>query len=248
MELKNRIIRFAVALTIAGAIATQIPMNGGIALARDGYGGRSGSGSTGRNIIRGVAAIAVGYGLYSTATAPAVSGGGGGASGGGGSVPAGTPTNNNNNQDSTESLWDVLNGRDDLNKFAQYADLAGLKEELRQPGEFTAFIPNNAAFADLGDAKIQELSKPENKAMLAQLLGNHIIKGKYTIDQLKSEVKGLSAGKEYPTINGKTVTVKMAGDVLTINDVRIIETDIPASNAGIHPIGRVIDPAAPATP
>jgi len=239
MELKNRIVRLSVALAIAGAIATQIPMIGGVALARDGYGGRGGSGNTGRNIIRGAVAAAVGYGLISTATSA------GNAGAGGGTNPV--PPADENKKDNVESIWDVANGRDDLNKFAQNADLAGEKDELRKPGNFTAFIPNNTAFTDLGDAKIQELSKPENKSKLADLIGFHVIVGKYTIDQLKSEVKGLSAGKQYPTITGKQVTIKLSGDVLTINNVRIIETDIPASNGMIHPIGQVLDPAAPPT-
>jgi uncharacterized surface protein with fasciclin (FAS1) repeats len=245
MEGRTRVIRFAVSLVVAGVIATQIPMNGGTALARDGYGGRGGSGTTGRTLIQATVGLAVGYGLISTVTSPTVPGGGGG----GGLTPP--PAGDNNDQNTTESIWDVANGRDDLNKFAQLADTAGEKDALQKkvantPG-MTAFIPNNAAFADLGDAKLQDLAKPENKSALANLLSYHIISGKYTIDQLKTEVKGLAAGKQYTTLAGSPVTIKLAGDVLTINDVRIIETDIPAANGIIHPIGQVLDPTKATT-
>jgi len=244
MEGRIRVIRFSVSLVVAGVLATQIPMNGGTALARDGYGGRGGSGSTGRTLIRAGVGLAVGYGLISTATAPPIPGGGTG-----GTLP---PVADENKQDNVESAWDILNGREDLNKFAQLADSAGIKDTLNKKTpntpQITIFVPNNAAFADLGDAKLTDLAKPENKSKLADLLNSHIINGKYTIDQLKAEVKGLANGKPYTTLNGKTVTIKLAGDVLTINNVRIIENDIMAANGIIHPIGQVLDLDAPATP
>ena len=40
MNFKRRGVRLAAALTLTGLIASQIPMNSGIALARDAYGGR----------------------------------------------------------------------------------------------------------------------------------------------------------------------------------------------------------------
>ena len=245
MEMKKRIVRFAVALAVAGAIATQIPMNGGTALARDGYGGRGGTGDTGRNVLRAAVAATVGYGLYSTAVAapvagaaptiPPVAGGGGGAP----IAPATT----------AKPIWDVSNERDDLNRFAQTASDAGEKENLRKDGQFTAFVPNNAAFADLGDTKLQDLARPENKAKLAALIDYHVIVGAYTIDQLKSAVRPAGVdGKKFATIGGGSVTLKMSGDVLSINGVRIIEADYPASNGVIHPIGQVLDPEAATTP
>lgn len=244
MELKDRVIRFSVALTIAGAIAVQMPMTSGIATA-DGYGGRGGLGDTGHNIVRGVVAIAVGYGLYSTATS-GIGKAGSTVSTDAAGVDKVAPPGGQQAKDNVETMWDVLNGREDMNEFAKLADQAGLKEALRKAGEFTAFIPNNAAIADLGEKELQELMK--DKAKLTDFLEGHIIKGKYTIDELKTLVKNAPNGKEFETINGKKITIKLDGDTLSIGGIRVIETDIPASNANIHPIGRALGVTPPATP
>jgi uncharacterized surface protein with fasciclin (FAS1) repeats len=238
---KARIVRLAIALTIAGAIATQIPPDAGTAIARDGYGGRSGSGN--REAIQIAVAGLVAYGIYATATAPAgaaagaaAAGAAGGAGAGAGAVPPVVAANA-----ATKPIWDTLNESDDMKQFANAADQAGLKDELNSPGPYTAFIPNNAAFAAFDSGKLADLQKPENKAQLAALLNNHVIAGKYTIDQLKMEAGAAGpAGKQYKTLAGGTVTITYNNSVLQIDGVTIVETDIAASNGVIHPIGQIL--------
>ncbi len=55
---------------------------------------------------------------------------------------------------------------------------AGLAETLKGKGPFTVFAPNEAAFAKLPKAGLDDLMKPENKAKLASLLSHHVVNGK----------------------------------------------------------------------
>lgn len=245
MKLGNRVIRFALALSVAGAIAAQVPMRGGSALAADGYNGGGG----GRPIVQAAALGLAAYGIYST-----IAGGGGSAppppAPPAGTTPAGatpgtTPTGVVPPVGDTRPIWDVANDTDGLKTFARVSETAGQKEKLRQPGQYTAFIPNDAAFSAVDAAALADLQKPENQARLATLIGYHVVEGRYTIEELKTAATraGLD-GLKLTTITGQTITVTNDTTGLKIGGVAVTETDTLASNGIIHPIGTVLMPAA----
>src|SRR6478736_3626946 len=51
---------------------------------------------------------------------------------------------------------------------------AGLVDTLNGPGPFTVFAPTNAAFGMLPAGTVDNLVKPENKAMLTRVLTYHV--------------------------------------------------------------------------
>src|SRR5438067_12844315 len=51
---------------------------------------------------------------------------------------------------------------------------AGLVETLQGAGPFTVFAPTNAAFDMLPKGTVENLLKPENKAMLTRILTYHV--------------------------------------------------------------------------
>src|SRR5262249_58069196 len=55
---------------------------------------------------------------------------------------------------------------------------AGLVDTLKGKGPFTVFAPTNAAFAKLPAGTVDNLLKPENKAMLTKVLTYHVVAGK----------------------------------------------------------------------
>src|SRR3954471_11424594 len=55
---------------------------------------------------------------------------------------------------------------------------AGLVDTLKMAGPFTVFAPTNSAFAALPPGTVDTLLKPENKAMLAQVLTYHVVPGR----------------------------------------------------------------------
>src|SRR6201991_2334407 len=55
---------------------------------------------------------------------------------------------------------------------------AGLVETLEGPGPFTVFAPTNEAFKKLPKGTVDNLLKPENKAMLVKVLTCHVVAAK----------------------------------------------------------------------
>ncbi|ARV57355.1 beta-Ig-H3/fasciclin [Nostocales cyanobacterium HT-58-2] len=112
---------------------------------------------------------------------------------------------------------------------------AGLVETLQGEGPFTVFAPTDAAFAKLPQDAVQDLLKPENKEVLVKILRYHVVPGSVASTDLKSgEVKSIEGGP----INVKVDPT--AG--VTVNDAKVVQPDIKASNGIIHVIDTVILP------
>jgi uncharacterized surface protein with fasciclin (FAS1) repeats len=112
---------------------------------------------------------------------------------------------------------------------------AGLAETLQGKGPFTVFAPSDAAFAKLPQDAVQDLLKPENKEVLVKILQYHVVSGSVSSGDLKSgEVK---------SIEGGPINVKVDPSAgVTVNDAKVVQPDIKASNGIIHVIDNVILP------
>lgn len=111
---------------------------------------------------------------------------------------------------------------------------AGLADTLAGPGPFTVFAPTDAAFAKLPKGTVEELLKPENKEKLAGILTYHVVAGKVKAADLKT--------MKVKTVNGAEANVKVNGSTVTIDNAKVVKTDIAASNGLIHVIDTVIMP------
>jgi len=116
---------------------------------------------------------------------------------------------------------------------------AGLVETLRGDGPFTVFAPTDEAFAKLPPETLSELLKPENRARLTAILTYHVVSGKIMANQVATITQAT-------TVQGQLVKVD-TGDGVKINDAKVIEADIEASNGVIHVIDSVLLPAAAAS-
>jgi uncharacterized surface protein with fasciclin (FAS1) repeats len=106
---------------------------------------------------------------------------------------------------------------------------------LEGTGPFTVFAPTDAAFAKLPPDALKDLLKPENKEVLVKILTYHVVGGQVLSTDLKSgEVKSSEGG----TIN---VKVDPATGVM-VNDAKVVQADVKASNGVIHVIDNVILP------
>ena len=114
------------------------------------------------------------------------------------------------------------------------ATAAGLVDTLKGAGPFTVFAPTDAAFAALPAGTLEALLK--DPAKLKDILLYHVVAGKVTADQV---VKLTSA----TTAEGKTVKITVKDGAVYLNDnVKVVTTDIPASNGVIHVIDAVLLP------
>src|SRR6202453_706779 len=88
---------------------------------------------------------------------------------------------------------------------------AGLVDTLEGPGPFTVFAPVNAAFAKLPAGTVDNLLKPENKAMLVKVLTYHVVAGRMTAANLMKAVKDGEGEAKLKTVAGENIIVKQAG-------------------------------------
>ena len=113
---------------------------------------------------------------------------------------------------------------------------AGLVDTLEGPGPFTVFAPTNAAFDALPPGTLDMLMKPENKEKLKAVLLYHVHPGAaITAKECKTMALSTADGD-------KMLHVKVDGEMVMINDAKVIKADIPASNGEIHWIDKVLLP------
>ena len=115
------------------------------------------------------------------------------------------------------------------------ATAAGLAPALSGDGPFTVFAPTDDAFGALPAGTVETLLRPENREQLASILKFHVVSGRVGSD-------ALADGATLDTLAGPRVTFTETEQGFTIENARIVATDIDASNGVVHVIDRVILP------
>ena len=115
------------------------------------------------------------------------------------------------------------------------ATAAGLAPALSGDGPFTVFAPTDDAFGALPAGTVETLLRPENREQLATILKFHVVSGRVGSD-------ALADGATLDTLAGQRVTFTETEQGFTIENARIVATDIDASNGVVHVIDRVILP------
>lgn len=113
---------------------------------------------------------------------------------------------------------------------------AGLTDILQQAGPYTVFAPTDQAFAALPAATLQQLQQPENKQALIKILTYHVVPGAVTSSQLTAGE--LNTAEEKPV----NIQIDRASNQISVNNARIIQADVKASNGVIHAINQVLVP------
>jgi uncharacterized surface protein with fasciclin (FAS1) repeats len=109
---------------------------------------------------------------------------------------------------------------------------AELVTTLQGTGPFTVFAPNNAAFSKAGITSLDGLTK----AALTPILTTHVLSGTVKAADVKS-----GAAKTVNTANDIYLS-KNADGVFINGSIKVLATDVNASNGVIHVIDNVIVP------
>jgi len=115
------------------------------------------------------------------------------------------------------------------------AKAAGLAETLSSGGPFTIFAPTDEACSRLPEGTVENLLKPENIEQLAAILKLHVVAGRLDSTAVVNARKAKSLG-------GEKLKFRSTDNGVTVNDAKVLATDINASNAIIHVIDSVILP------
>lgn len=124
---------------------------------------------------------------------------------------------------------------------------AGLVETLQGEGPFTVLAPTDAAFAKLPKGTVENLVKPENKAMLTKILTYHVLPGKYNAKEIWAAVKAGNGKSMMKTVEGEELTFWVKGKDLYVrdakgNDAKVTIADVNQSNGVIHVVDTVLMP------
>ncbi|MCB9531899.1 MAG: fasciclin domain-containing protein [Myxococcales bacterium] len=114
------------------------------------------------------------------------------------------------------------------------ATRAGLADDLSGEGPFTVFAPTDAAFAALlGDTPLADVPVDT----LTDVLLYHVVAGEFYAADVLADADGM-----LETLLGDSLTFRVDGDDVYVNDAKIVQTDIEASNGVIHVIDAVLMP------
>jgi PGF-CTERM protein len=110
---------------------------------------------------------------------------------------------------------------------------AGLVETLSGPGPFTVFAPTDEAFAKVPKGVLEALMA--NKTLLTAVLTYHVVPGAVMSSDLKD-------GMSVKTVEGSDVKIAVGPEGVMVNNAKVIQPDIKASNGVIHAVDSVILP------
>lgn len=138
----------------------------------------------------------------------------------------------------TEEKGDIIEvavAAGDFETLAAALEAADLVSTLKSEGPYTVFAPTNEAFAKLPAGTVEHLLKPENRDQLTAILTYHVVPGRVSA----AEVVTLDSAR---TVNGAEITIRTSDAGVSVDDARVIKTDVDASNGVIHIIDTVILP------
>jgi len=124
---------------------------------------------------------------------------------------------------------------------------AGLVETLSGPGPFTVFAPTNEAFAALPKGTVDNLLKPENKAMLVKILTCHVIAAKALSTDVMAMAKADGGTHEVTTVGGCKLWLSVKDKHVYVKDesgstAEVTIADVIQSNGVIHVVNKVLLP------
>ena len=111
-------------------------------------------------------------------------------------------------------ILDALRADENLTLFADALDNGDMTEMLSEKQEYTVFAPANFVIDNAVDADMLPLS-------------SYIVEGKYTSQEL------IDAGT-LTALDGTTLTITTQDNGIYVNDVLLIDVNIPATNGVIH--------------
>lgn len=128
----------------------------------------------------------------------------------------------------------------DHSTLLQALQAASLTDMATKGGPYTVFAPTNAAFAKIDASTLEAIMQPANRQQLTQLLGYHVVRGRYMAKDLKNN-------QTLTTAQGGKLTVKKQGDTITLTDVTgststVNMADITATNGIVHSVDTVLMP------
>lgn len=131
-----------------------------------------------------------------------------------------------------KDIVDTAVGAGSFNTLVTAVKEAGLVETLKGEGPFTVFAPTDEAFAKIPEDQLKALLA--DKEQLTAVLTYHVVPGKAVAADVKSG--------PLETVQGQELNVDVSSAGVMVNDSKVIQADVMASNGVIHVIDTVLIP------
>ena len=146
-----------------------------------------------------------------------------------------------------KDIVDIAAGSKDHTTLVAAVKAAGLVETLKSKGPFTVFAPANDAFVKLPAGTVDNLLKPENKAMLAGILTYHVVAGRLDAKTVLASIKKGNGKAVLTTVAGGKLTAAVENGKVVLTDenggkATVTATDLKGTNGVIHVIDKVLLP------
>jgi uncharacterized surface protein with fasciclin (FAS1) repeats len=134
-------------------------------------------------------------------------------------------------EEAMKDIFETLQTEDSFRTLVDAVKNAGLVETLKEAGPFTLFAADNDAFTKLSLDEILADSK-----LLKETLLYHLVEGKLSEEDLRTVDCS-------PTVNGKTLAIRVKQGVVVVDNGNVTTMDIECSNGVIHVIDSVFRPS-----
>ncbi|XP_048399687.1 transforming growth factor-beta-induced protein ig-h3 isoform X2 [Stegostoma tigrinum] len=134
------------------------------------------------------------------------------------------------------TIMDILKADDRFSMFVGAIQTAGLTENLNRPGTFTVFAPTN-------DAILALPSRERNR-----MIGDPSLLKYHIAEQILVSGGAASQMVRLKSLHGAKLEVGTIKDVLNVNKISVVDSDLMATNGVIHAIDTVLQPLATRQP
>lgn len=117
--------------------------------------------------------------------------------------------------------------------FSSALEASGLSATLHGTGPYTIFAPDNDAFLAVSSSTISSWMQAKNRTTLRAILQAHIVRGRFTMDDLKD-------GQVLTTMDGNKLTVHKITTTIKIGSGFVETRDIASTNGVVHLIDRLL--------
>jgi len=131
------------------------------------------------------------------------------------------------------NITQVVNTDKNLKILKKGVHASDMDQVLSSTGPYTFFAPTDLAFEKLEKGFMDNMLEPINRARLADLISNHVVKGKINFDALKDGDKLLS-------VNNKEIQIQVKNGIVTIGDATLQAREAKISNGVIHIMDTVL--------
>ncbi len=118
-----------------------------------------------------------------------------------------------------------------LTTFVDLARASGLTELLQGAGPLTVFAPSDRAFARMPQNELDALMADSDR--LGEVMRHHVVQGK--VRAPKPDLPRVAT-----PLDGDELQLTSRTDAYRVDDARLVQTNIRASNGVIHVIDRVL--------